>query len=111
MRLSDVPKVFLIRRFPSGGIKSNASYSFNVLQALGIRVATTTEIRRKPQHPAEAMPRARDLLESMDEWALAAVQSVAMECKSLLIALALAFRETTVEKVGGFCKRGKNLLQ
>lgn len=78
------------------------SYVFvDLLQALGIRVATTTEIRRKPQHPVEAMPRARDLLESMDEWALAAVQSVAMECKSLVIALALAFRETTVEKVRG----------
>lgn len=35
----------------------------------------------------------------MDEWGLAAVQSVTMECKSLVIALALLFRKTTVEKV------------
>ncbi|CAM9739685.1 unnamed protein product [Ascophyllum nodosum] len=67
-------------------------------EALGIRVSTTTEIHRKPQHPPEALSRARGVLESMDELSLAAVQSVTMECKSLLIALALAFRETTVEK-------------
>lgn len=68
-------------------------------KALGIPVATTTEIHRKPQHPPEALARARDLLESLDEWGLAAVQSVTMECKSLVIALALLFRKTTVEKV------------
>lgn len=60
---------------------------------------TTTEIHRKPEHPPEALVRARDLLESLDEWALSAVQSVTMECKSLLIALALVLRKTTVEKV------------
>ncbi|CAN0097096.1 unnamed protein product [Ectocarpus sp. 4 AP-2014] len=67
-------------------------------EALGIPVATTTEIHRKPQHPPEALARARNLLESLDEWGLAAVQSVTMECKSLVIALALLFRKTTVEK-------------
>lgn len=69
-------------------------------QALGIPVATTTEIHRKPEHPPEALKQARRVLESMDEWGLAAVQSVTMECKSLVIALALLFRKTTVEKVG-----------
>ena len=63
-------------------------------------MATTTEIHRKPEHPPEALEQARRLLESMDEWGLAAVQSVTMECKSLVIALALLFRKTTVEKVG-----------
>ncbi|CBJ25926.1 similar to ATP synthase mitochondrial F1 complex assembly factor 2 [Ectocarpus siliculosus] len=67
-------------------------------EALGIPVATTTEIHRTPQHPPEALARARDLLESLDEWGLAAVQSATMECKSLVIALALLFRKTTVEK-------------
>lgn len=101
MWLSYTLRVFhiCVRHFPCGGIKKQCYFSFNLLQALGIRVATTTEIHRKPQHPEEAIPRARVLLESMDEWGLAAVQSVAMECKSLVIALALAFRETTVEKV------------
>ena len=46
--------------------------------------------------------RARGLLESLDEWALSAVQSVTMECKSLLIALALVLRKTTVENVRKF---------
>lgn len=68
-------------------------------QTLGIPVATTTEIHRKPEHPPEALARAREVLESLDEWGLAVVQSVTMECKSLLIALALVFRNTTVEKV------------
>ncbi|CAN0132482.1 unnamed protein product [Laminaria digitata] len=68
-------------------------------EALGIPVATTTEIHRKPEHPPEALLRARELLESLDEWALSAVQSVTMECKSLLIALALVLRKTTVKKV------------
>eukprot|EP00752_Nemacystus_decipiens_P018247 g16375.t1 len=67
-------------------------------EALGIPVATTTEIHRKPDHPPEALKQARKVLESMDEWGLAAVQSVTMECKSLVIALALLFRKTTVEK-------------
>eukprot|EP00904_Undaria_pinnatifida_P006513 jgi/Undpi1/2992/HiC_scaffold_14.g06369.m1 len=67
-------------------------------EALGIPVATTTEIHRKPEHPPEALFRARELLESLDEWALSAVQSVTMECKSLLIALALVLRKTTAEK-------------
>lgn len=71
-------------------------------QALGIPVATTTEIHRKPEHPPEASFRARELLESLDEWALSAVQSVTMECKSLLIALALVLRKTTAEKVRKF---------
>lgn len=62
-------------------------------------MATTTEIHRRPEHPPEALARARDLLESLDEWALAAVQSVTMECKSLVIALALVFRKTTADKV------------
>ncbi|CAN0442791.1 unnamed protein product [Pylaiella littoralis] len=67
-------------------------------EALGIPVATTTEIHRKPEHPPESLAQARNLLESLDEWGLAAVQSVTMECKSLVIALALLFRKTTVEK-------------
>ena len=53
--------------------------------------------------------RARDLLESFDEWALSAVQSVTMECKSLLIALALVLRKTTVEKVRNFPRSFPNV--
>lgn len=69
---------------------------------LGIPVGMTTGVHDRPKHPAEAMVNARALLEACDDWALAALQSVAMECKSLIIALAVAFRKTTVEKVRKF---------
>lgn len=59
-------------------------------------------MHERPQHPPEAVVNARALLEECDEWALAALQSVTMECKSLVIALALAFRKTTVEKVRAY---------
>lgn len=73
-------------------------YLYLYFQELGMPLATTSEIFAPPQHPAEALVRARALLESCDEWALAALQSVTMECKSLVIALALAYGNTTVEK-------------
>ena len=41
------------------------------------------------EHPPEAIPRARQILAEADDWELAALDSIAGTCKSLVIALAL----------------------
>ncbi|CAM9674786.1 unnamed protein product [Choristocarpus tenellus] len=73
-----------------------------IKKELAIEVATTKDIFQRPQHSPDAVPRAREVLEATDAWTLAAIQSVAMECKSLVIALALAFGHIAPQRVSVF---------
>ncbi|CAN0196198.1 unnamed protein product [Discosporangium mesarthrocarpum] len=65
---------------------------------LGIPTVTTTAIFNRPQHPPEAASRAQALRVAVNPSTLAAIQGVAMDCKSLLIAMALAFGQVTPQK-------------
>jgi ATP synthase F1 complex assembly factor 2 len=52
----------------------------------------------RPEHPAATVRRIQALLESLPSLELAAVQCITMDCKSLVIALALAHRLITVQE-------------
>ncbi|CAM9550967.1 unnamed protein product [Phaeothamnion confervicola] len=69
-------------------------------QDVGLPLATSQGkgLLQRPEHPAAAAERCREVLEAMDPWALTAVQSVTMECKSVGIALALALRQIDVDE-------------
>jgi chaperone required for assembly of F1-ATPase len=66
---------------------------------LGAEVAVSQHPIHRPEHPPQVLQRAREVVCGLDHFALSALQCVTMECKSLLLALAVVHRQITIEQV------------
>ncbi|KAG5176953.1 ATP synthase-like protein mitochondrial F1 complex assembly factor 2 [Tribonema minus] len=67
-------------------------------KALGGELVKTQHAIARPQHPPEVVDQARAIVAGLDPFALSAVQCITMECKSLVVALAVAYRQITMEQ-------------
>ena len=66
----------------------------------GVTLSTNTEVAEIvfTPHPQDSVQTVRSMLEAMDIWTITGVHALALECKSLVIPLALQARYITVEQ-------------
>ncbi len=65
---------------------------------LQVPIATTQEVARSIDHPLELITRLHRVLNNMDPFMLACLQCATMECKSLVLGLALLGRGMSLEQ-------------
>ena len=67
-------------------------------RAFDVECRTTESFAGRLVHPPESLARVQAAVESLDPFALACLQCATMECKSLVMGLALLCREVTLEQ-------------
>jgi ATP synthase mitochondrial F1 complex assembly factor 2 len=68
-------------------------------QSVGAELGRTMDNLARPKHDAAAVSKVQAVVEALDPFTLSAVQCITMECKSLVIALAVAHRHISIEQV------------
>jgi len=69
-----------------------------IKRALGVELKTTDNMGGRVAHPQASVERVTRIIESLDHFELACLQSATMECKSVVIALALMCRYIDFEQ-------------
>lgn len=64
---------------------------------LGVHLATTTTATSKLDHPTDTVSKLEQFIRGMDHFTLACLQCAVMECKSLVLGLALLGRGITLD--------------
>uniref|UniRef100_A0A6V1NN32 ATP synthase mitochondrial F1 complex assembly factor 2 n=1 Tax=Heterosigma akashiwo TaxID=2829 RepID=A0A6V1NN32_HETAK len=73
-------------------------------KTFGVDIATTDAMITKVPHPPESISKMKDIVESLDPFALSALQCATMECKSLVLGLSLTSGLITVEEAQACCR-------
>ena len=68
-------------------------------QSVGAELGRTMDNLARPKHDPTAVSKVQSVVEALDPFTLSAVQCITMECKSLVIALAVAHRHISIEQV------------